>query len=91
MSDKDFFKPMKDKAKFRYDKYNDKIGRIYCGHDFWEKSKSIEYGQIIQCNVCKQWFVKSKECVYVSAWDAKDHICNIGGDYFHRISLGYRE
>jgi len=92
MSDhNDFLHSTKEKAKLRYYKYNEVMVRTHCGHDYWGKAKLIEYGQIIQCNICKQWFVKSKECVYISGWDAEDHICNTEGDYFHRISIGYRE
>jgi len=80
---------IRKKARFRYDLYNSPVGKINCGHDFWAKAKDLKYGQIIQCTVCKQWFVKAYESAYVSGDDSEDHISK--SDCFHRISLGYRE
>jgi hypothetical protein len=38
--------------------YKDKGGKISCGHDFWEKE--IDFGDVVFCTRCKQFFVKMK-------------------------------
>lgn len=51
--------------------YNDVIqaaqmkGRLVCQHDFWDHAKLIDYGDIILCQRCGQYFTKVRHMVWV--------------------------
>lgn len=37
-----------------------------CEHDFWDKSKFADYGDILLCQRCSQYFTKIKHIVWVT-------------------------
>lgn len=39
--------------------------RIFCGHDFWEQAKLLDYGDVILCQRCGQYFTKIKHLMWV--------------------------
>jgi hypothetical protein len=44
--------------------YKDSGGKISCGHDFWDKD--IEYGEVVYCNRCHQFFTKIKVLPWIT-------------------------
>lgn len=34
--------------------------KIHCGHDFLDKKDTIEYGEVVHCKRCNQFFAKIK-------------------------------
>lgn len=44
--------------------YKRKGGTICCGHDFQEQVKEADYGDIILCTRCYQYFIKAKALVW---------------------------
>lgn len=45
-------------------KYLNKGGSISCAHDFWDKLKEVEYGDMILCTRCYQYFIKMKDLAW---------------------------
>lgn len=51
--------------------YNDVIqsasmrGRLVCEHDFWDKAKLIDYGDVILCQRCGQYFTKIRHMIWI--------------------------
>jgi len=41
-------------------KYRNKGGKQSCGHDFWERAKEMEFGEVVFCRRCSQFFAKIK-------------------------------
>lgn len=41
--------------------------KVHCGHDFWEKAQKMEYGEVVHCTRCNQFFVKTKVLVWLTA------------------------
>ena len=39
--------------------------RVICNHDFWDRVKLIDFGDIILCQRCNQYFTKVKHMVRV--------------------------
>lgn len=46
-------------------KYKDSGGIIHCGHDFWDSVKGANYGDVLLCNRCHQYFAKIKHLPWV--------------------------
>jgi hypothetical protein len=40
-------------------------GRLVCGHDFWEQTKLLDYGDVILCQRCGQYFTKIKHLMWI--------------------------
>jgi hypothetical protein len=38
---------------------------ISCGHDFWEQAKKAEFGDILLCTCCHQYFAKIKNLPWI--------------------------
>ncbi len=51
--------------------YNDVInsaslkGRLICAHDFWEQAKLLDYGDVVLCQRCGQYFAKIKHMPWI--------------------------
>jgi len=51
--------------------YNDVIqsatmkGQLICQHDFWDQANLMNYGDIILCQRCGQYFAKVKHMIWV--------------------------
>lgn len=39
--------------------------QLVCQHDFWDKTKFLDYGDIILCQRCSQYFAKVKHLICV--------------------------
>jgi len=85
----EYYQSNKKASHDRQKSHNER--HIYCGHDFWDKAREMEYGQVIKCESCNQWFVIMRECVYINGNDVKEYVCKLGGRYYNKISMGYRE
>jgi hypothetical protein len=61
----------RDAAEKHYDdvvkqqEYKDKGGSISCGHDFWEQAKKADFGDILLCTRCHQYFAKIKNLPWI--------------------------
>lgn len=55
--------------------YKNGGGSISCGHDFWDKSQKAEFGDILLCSACGQYFAKIKNLPWIvkrhKPWSAK--------------------
>ena len=40
--------------------------KISCGHDFWEIAKLADFGEVVHCKRCNQFFVKAKVLVWLT-------------------------
>lgn len=45
--------------------YKDKGGSISCGHDFWEQARKMEFGDVVLCHRCNQYFAKIRHMPWV--------------------------
>ena len=52
------------KEAVRVLKYKDSGGKVGCAHDFWDKD--IEYGEVVYCNRCHQFFTKIKVLPWIT-------------------------
>lgn len=52
------------KEAVKAQKYKDSGGKIGCGHDFWDKE--VEYGEVVYCNRCHQFFTKIKVLPWIT-------------------------
>lgn len=50
----------------KYQKYKDKGGSISCGHDFWEQARKMEFGDVVLCNQCHQYFAKIRHMPWIT-------------------------
>lgn len=46
-------------------RYLDSGGRVHCSHDFWDRAKKAEYGDLLLCGRCQRYFAKIKHLPWV--------------------------
>ena len=40
-------------------------GHLVCPHDFWERAKLLDYGDVVLCQMCDQYFTKIRHIPWV--------------------------
>ena len=65
----------------------------FCGHDFWEQAKKMDFGDIILCNRCNVYYAKIKHLPWIVeeklGWDNKvvgHHTNHLDGCWFTPVT-----
>ena len=71
--------------------YKKKGGSISCGHDFHDKMKQADYGDIVLCTRCFQYFAKMKNLVWWidegGKYNKEPHSHHLDGTWYHPVSM----